>query len=140
MYLSIYLSIDLLLVALIARSFVPRKRGFGSQMDLLGAPGASKLKCWTALGLQNVLLALQVDVLERFGPPCWGSGRAFGLQLGGLGAAWASKLGSSGGSGPPSSSPWEALGSQMRLQRTVLGLRSQLQNVFGCTFAMLWKT
>ena len=121
----------------VLRSFAPRKKGFGSQMDLLGAPGASKLRCWIALGLQNGLLALQVDVLERFGPPCWGSGRAFGLQLGGLGAPWASKLGFLGDSGPPSWSPWEALGSQMKLQRKDLGLLSQLQNVFGCTFAML---
>ena len=82
-------------------------------MDLLGAPGASKLRCWSALGLQNGLLALQVDVLERFGPPCWGSGRALGVQIDGLGVPWASKLRSLGSSGPPSWGPWEALGSQM---------------------------
>ena len=33
--------------------------------------------------------------------------------------------------------PKETLGSQMRLQSRVLGLLSQLQNVFGSTFAML---
>ena len=100
------------------------------QVELLECFGPPKL----SLGQP---LRLQVDVLDRFGPPCWVSGRALGFQLGGLGEPWASKLGSLGDSGPPSWGPWEALGSQMKLQRRVLGLLSQLQNVFGCTFAML---
>ena len=102
------------------------------QVELLECFGPPRLSLGQPLGFQ-------IDVLDRFRPPCCGSVRALGLQLGGLGAPWASKLGSLGGSGPPSRGPWEALGSQMNLQRRVLGLLSQLQNVFGCTFAMLRK-
>ena len=72
------------------------------------------MKSWTAFGLQ-------VDVLERFAPPSWGSGRALGLQLGGsgspvavqvgvLGRLWASKLASLGGFEWPNEAPKESFG------------------------------
>ena len=93
------------------------------QNVVLNSLGASKLTSCTALGVN-------VGVLEAFGPPTWGSGSPLDVQVGVLGRLWASKWNSMRGFG----------GSQVRLQNRVLGLLSQLENVFGCTFAMLRKT
>ena len=102
--------------------FLQRQKAFGRHLDLqvelLDWLWATKLESWTALGLKAELLgrlwASNLDVWERLGRPSWDPG-----------------------SGPPSWRLWEALGSQVRLHRRVLGLLSQLEDVFGCTFAML---
>ena len=95
-----------------------------SQSAHLGAHGSSKLRRWTVLGLQNVVLdslgvskltswnalGVHVGVLEGLWASNLGSGIVLDVQVGVLGTLWASKLESRGGFGQPNEAPKESFG------------------------------